>query len=346
MQTTLFTAVLLAGLLLTARKQPAIDLSLTLTNELKGFAILGVIFAHVGYYLVSDHQFLYPLSTVAGIIVKVFLFASGYGLVKSFTHKPQTITEFYRSRLPKLYIPMWIALVIACITRWAQGATLPSLQVLAFSFLGLFPVADIYQSLNSPLWYFTFIIANYLLFPVMFSAKHATLSAIIFGSVVGTIVFLPLPVSEGVLNLYRLHALAFPLGMIAASLHWSRLLSIRPWMRTSLFLVSTAVFVYAASHAHIGEGIWPETRASLIGTAGLLVAFLTKPLESRLLTFFGTYSYELYLLHWPILLADRWLFPHLPAALALVLWLGLLSLFSAGLQQFTKNPRRHDRSTA
>ena len=217
-----------------------------------------------------------------------------------------------------------------------QGVALPSLESLALSFFGLFPVADIYQSLNSPLWYFTLIVANYILFPLIFSVKRPILSTLVFGGIIGAIAFFPLPVSEGVLNLYRLHILAFPLGMIAASLRWSRLPPIRPWLRTSLFLVSTAVFVYAASHAGIGEGIWPETRASLIGTAGLLIVFLTKPLESRLLTFFGTYSYELYLLHWPLLLADRWFFPHLPAALALILWLGLLGLFSAGLQRLSK----------
>lgn len=239
---------------------------------------------------------------------------------------------------------MWIALVIACVARWAQGIALPSLQSLSLSFLGFFPVADIYQSLNSPLWYFTFIIANYLLFPILFSVKRPFVSSLLFLGAACTAAFLPLPVSEGVHNLYRLHVLAFPLGMLAASLRWPHVPSIRTWQKTILFILSTTVFVYAATHAHIGEGIWPETRASLIGTAGLLVAFLTKPLESRLLTFFGTYSYELYLLHWPILLADRWFFPHVPVALALVLWLGLLSLFSAGLQKLSRFMMRKNAS--
>lgn len=334
-QTILFSVLFLAGLALTAHKQTSVDLSIARTTELKGFAILGVIFAHIGYYLVSDHQFLYPLSTVAGIVVNVFLGISGYGLVKSFTQKPQTLTGFYRSRLPKLYLPMWIALAVACAARLIQGAAFPSLQSLTLSFLGIFPVADIYQSLNSPLWYFTFIIANYVLFPLFFSIKRPILSSFIFGGVACALVLLSLPVSEGVSNLYRLHVLAFPLGMLAASLPWPAPSSIRPWLRMMLFLLSAAIFTYVASHGHIGEGIRPEAQASFIGTMGLFVAFLTKPLESRLLNFFGTYSYELYLLHWPILLTDRWLFPHMPAAPALVLWLGLLSLASVGLQRAT-----------
>ncbi len=331
-----FTILLLIGIAVSARLQQTLDLSPTRTAELKGFSLLAVIFAHVGYYLVSDGRFLYPLSTIAGIAVNLFLFLSGYGLVKSLLKHTQTPLEFYRSRLPKLYLPLWITLGIALLTVQGRGISFPSPASIALAFLGVFPVADIYKSINSPLWYFTFIITHYLLFPWFFSVKHPLLSSLLFGAVMSTIAFLPLPVSEGVLQLYRLHVFLFPLGMLAASINWFRFAPSSTWKKYALCAVSIAIFVYAATHAHIGEGVWPEMLASFLGTAAVLVAFLTKPFESHLLTFFGKYSYELYLLHWPLLLSDRWLFPHLPATLALTVWIGLLSLASMTVHHLSK----------
>jgi len=37
------------------------------TQELKGLAILSIVFAHIAYMLVSDSRFLYPLSVAAGV---------------------------------------------------------------------------------------------------------------------------------------------------------------------------------------------------------------------------------------------------------------------------------------
>src|SRR3990167_8339061 len=64
------------------------------TLALKGFAILAVIFSHIGYFLVADHRFLFPLSTFGGVGVDLFLLLSGFGLTMSALSKDMSIRDF------------------------------------------------------------------------------------------------------------------------------------------------------------------------------------------------------------------------------------------------------------
>ena len=52
----------------------------SVTNELKGLGILTVVFAHFAYMKVTNADFLFPLSIIAGVGVDLFLFMSGFGL--------------------------------------------------------------------------------------------------------------------------------------------------------------------------------------------------------------------------------------------------------------------------
>ena len=94
-QTQIFIGWLLLALLLSARvKKSAGFFPVSLTSELKGVAILAVVFSHVGYFLAADHRFLFPLSVFAGAGVDIFLFLSGFGLAVSAIKKSLSIKEF------------------------------------------------------------------------------------------------------------------------------------------------------------------------------------------------------------------------------------------------------------
>ena len=112
-QTYLFGIIFLACLLISI-KNPKSDrlFSLSKTEELKGFAILAIIFAHIGYFLSSDNNFLFPLSILAGVGVNLFLFLSGFGLTASALKSPLSIINFYKKRLQKLFLPMWLIIFL------------------------------------------------------------------------------------------------------------------------------------------------------------------------------------------------------------------------------------------
>jgi peptidoglycan/LPS O-acetylase OafA/YrhL len=53
----------------------------------------------------------------------------------------------------------------------------------------------------------------------------------------------------------------------------------------------------------------------------LVAAFVTKDFYSKFLTLVGEYSYEIYLIQWPIMYRYDFLYKNLPASLATVLYI-------------------------
>lgn len=63
LQTQIFVVLFLIALALTIRKRTSTEaLPIETTQELKGFAIIAILFAHIGYFLATDTRFLFPLS--------------------------------------------------------------------------------------------------------------------------------------------------------------------------------------------------------------------------------------------------------------------------------------------
>ncbi len=340
-QTQLFIAVLAFLISVSCRRVMTISFSKETTTELKGFAILAVIFAHIGYYLAEDTRFLFPLSISAGVGVNLFLFLSGYGLTHSILHRPTSVWEFYKKRLSKLYIPLWITLVLFLGLDLLIAGKSYSFTTIWQSFLGFFPQANLYESLDSPLWYFTLIIFNYLLYPLVFIRRVPMISAFLLAMVgYGVTTFVQLPVDDGVLGAYKVHIFAFPLGVLCAALwngkvHWLQQTTQRTKefferprilnyaVRAICLVILASLFVHLSFHADIGQGPWIEQRTSLI-TMFILIGFLLLfPLKSRFLFWIGVFSYEIYLLHWPIVYRYGFLYQWMPAWIATLLYLFL-----------------------
>jgi hypothetical protein len=152
--TWIVIALLVAALLPGRRRECTSDpLPFAVTQQLKGLAILTIVFAHIAYMLVSDNRFLYPLSIAAGVGVDLFLFLSGFGLTLGMLRAPLAPLPFYRRRLLRLFIPFWIVLVLLLLAdrvllgrSYAPGYMLQSL-------LGWFPRASAWEDVNSPFWY-------------------------------------------------------------------------------------------------------------------------------------------------------------------------------------------------
>ncbi|MFA5771098.1 MAG: acyltransferase [Patescibacteria group bacterium] len=337
--TQIFIVIFVLVLLLTIRKKPILDgLSINVTQELKGFAILAIIFSHIGYFLVSDTRFLFPLSIAAGVGVNLFLILSGYGLTISALSKPLSIIQFYKHRLLKIYLPFWIIFLLFLGLDFFILGKVYSFDYIWQSLLGFFPSANSFD-INSPFWYFTFIVAYYLLFPVVFLRKIPWLSAIIL-YLAGYFLFYQNPhFLNEVMRLYKVHILAFPLGVLIGSLVfkykgslvqarfnniWQRvtklkLLNIIGYCIFLLFL--SGLVVYTAYYSNVGGTRLAEELTSILTCLALIALFSIKKIENRLFYWFGIFSYEIYLFHWPILSRFDIFYFWTPAWLATILYL-------------------------
>lgn len=351
-QNQLLIGLLFLVIAITSRVKRSVSLSKETTTELKGFAILTVVFAHIGFYLAEDTRFLFPLSISAGVGVNLFLFLSGYGLTHSMLHRPLSAWEFYKKRLAKLFVPLWVLLAVLFLADWLFLHRTYSFHTLLQSAVGFFPKANLYENIDSPLWYFTFILFYYLLYPLVFFRYAPIISSILLaGASYLVTTFIPLPVDEGVLGVYQVHIYAFPLGALCAAVWQSRIRWLerttervkqffeRPALlsyttRGGCIIALTGAFLYLSIHGDIGKEHWIEQRTSLLTMFTVIGLFLLKPFETRLLFWTGLFSYEIYLLHWPLVYRYDLFYRWLPAWLATFLYLFAFLLLGHAFQRF------------
>ncbi len=308
------------------------------TTALKGLAFFMVFFSHIGYFLFPDSNFLFPLSIFAGIGGNLFLFLSGYGLTKSF--KDTNPLVFYKRRFFKLYIPLIITTLFIIILDGISGAPL-SWQHILPGITAIVPSANIYTDFNSPLWFLTLLFIFYIIFPLVFRKEKPLRSGallLLFGLVVPGYLTQFLPLSDGVIHLYAIHALAFPCGVIFA-LTSPRLYSKFRWSAlptVSRFIVwggATILFIYISFHAAINTPY--EQVVSLAATFLCIFSFVLFPLRSKYIDVVGVYSYELYLLHWPLLYRHDIFFRIFPAWFATYAYIFLLLGLSMGIAKLS-----------
>lgn len=336
LQTIIFGIIFCGALIFSIRKpKSAAFFPNSVTNELKGFAILGIIFSHIGYFLSVDNRFLYPFSIFAGVGVNLFLFLSGFGLTLSSLRKPLSITGFYVKRLQRLFIPMWIVIFILFVSDYFFLQKNYAFQTIWQSALGFFPVADLFKNLNSPLWYFTLILFYYILFPLTFWKKFPYLSPVLILIISYFLLetTLPVDIDLGVLSLYRLHFVSFPLGVLFAIMtHDQKLTSLKIGFKKAFLendlkyifiFLFTILFAYLSIHSGVGLSKNIEQTISLITMFLIIFIFVAKRFQFTLLSLFGVYSYEIYLIHWPLLSRYDILYLYLPASIATIAYLGL-----------------------
>ena len=302
----------------------------SLTTELKGLAIIMIVLSHIGYFLVTDTRFLWPLSIMAGVGVNLFLLLSGYGLTASQMKKDLSIWQFYKKRLLKLFVPFWLVLIVFFALDFFALHHGYSLSYTFKAFLGIFTHADLYEDINSPLWYFTFIIGYYLLFPLVFIKKKPWLTAIILCAAGYLLLYVSPAPLDYVIHLYRIHVIAFPLGIFAAwgvtKLKNPEILEklSRGWKAFGYYfvmLVLLGAFFYANYNSGVGGSPANEQWMSLIAVVAISLVFVLKKIEFRLFYWVGLYSYEIYLWHWPIMYHYDFLYRFMPVWLATPLYL-------------------------
>ncbi|MGJ0315154.1 acyltransferase [Aliarcobacter cryaerophilus] len=327
----------------------------SVTNELKGLGILTVVFAHFAYMKVTNADFLFPLSIIAGVGVDLFLFMSGFGLTVGMLKRPMKAVDFYKKRVIKIFIPFWIALIIMFIADALFMDKTYSVGYIIKSMLGFFPTADGFGDVNSPFWYITWMIMFYLLYPLVFFKDKPWLSAIIL-AVIATIIGTFNIFDLGSNWLHRLHTVAFSMGIILAWLLQVKdgeknrfieyIKDFRDNSKDMKYIVIAIMFVivfyvsqrtgagsWPSLTAILGQGFFVEQLMSIVIMLAFTVIFILKKVDSKFLTMYGVYSYEVYLIHWPLMAKYDIFFVYLPAWAAVIAWLVVFILVSMLLQR-------------
>lgn len=353
-QTLFFTIILGIFFLASIKKSPENGtFSLSLTEELKGFAILTIVFSHIGYFLSTDTRFLFPLTILAGLGVNLFFFLSGFGLTSSWIRNKLSVLDFYQKRLSKIFIPLWLFLgIFFVLDQFILGKSYTQ-EFIIHSFLGYYPTANLFGDINSPLWYLTPLTFYYLLFPLVMKDKIAPLAPLVLLATGYLLLQLNIPTIDSVRHLYQVHYIAFPLGIFTALLInsslenspykifswtkviWEKIKQLNEFTFQVIIIILLIAFAYFSINSNVGARPIIEQLTSILTMILIILIFCLKKVGFRLFSLVGVYSYEIYLLHWPILSRYDILYKNLPPFLATVLYLALFLGLGLIFQKFT-----------
>ena len=308
--------------------------SIDVTNQIKGFAILAIVFSHIGYSLSHD-DFLYPLSVLGGVGVNLFLFLSGFGLTLSEIKNPLSPIQFYKKRLLRLFLPLWITISILLAADFFILHRVYTLTEVIKSYLGFFPRNDLFINLDSPLWYFTAIFFYYLIYPLVYIKKFPYFTPIFIVAITYILFNFSLPVSEDTVKIYKLHTLAFPIGILLALIINKIKLNLPNIFKLCLFILAFLIFLYTSIYSGVGDDPKIEQSISLITALSIITVFSLSKLRFTLFSVFGLVSYEIYLIHWPILSRYGYFYDITPPYLATLLEIVLIFVLAFILQKIT-----------
>lgn len=91
-------------------------LSVENTNSVKAICAIGVVMYHITSEVDCGNAF-YIFRIIGYLMVSVFFFYSGYGLIYSLNKKPNYLKKFFTGRICKVLIPYILAVIIYTIVK-------------------------------------------------------------------------------------------------------------------------------------------------------------------------------------------------------------------------------------
>ena len=304
----------------------------TQTAQLRGIAIILVVVGHLWSH-VSAEPLTLPL---AGRAVALFLVLSGFGLTRSLHRKPLAVGEFISKRMMRVMLPYWAATFVFLALDWILLEQQYSTVGIVTTLAGI-NVTPVLQRIDYVRWYITLLLVWYVLFLLanrLLSKSRAVL-LMFFASVVLIVLRM-----QGLFPLGNIsHLIAFPLGCLLAHhgdaiSEWTLDRRKLRWLVAILFVASGAAIIFVGFITPASGGsIWflrlfvgnldgIVFSAFLIFAVGLLGHC---GIVSRFLAFTGDISYELFLIHGPLLIKYNPILILLPAGLVSLSFCGWLA---------------------
>lgn len=269
-------------------------------SELMGYAILGVLICHI---LLTSHIKIPVIDFCARLVyTQGFLLLSGYGLYYSFS-KNNDVLVFYKKRINRVWIPYVIMatpffLIIIIAENQSVINLIGYLSTIAFWLKGNF----------YGMWYIAVSLFLYTLFPLLYNTmfmgnvpKRIYLrSALVILLFLLIILFLKviMPHYNMIVGQWLRKMVLFPIGMLFGYLSKYNVINNQMVIRFFLFVTVSLIIAHFLSISLLEE----YTRC-LFGIFTLCFLFnVIDKVEflkwiNRVMSWLGTYSLELYILH-------------------------------------------------
>jgi peptidoglycan/LPS O-acetylase OafA/YrhL len=310
---------------------------------LRGIAVLFLIFGH---FAVKCVEGVLPFSFAARWAVIIFLFLSGVGLTKKYGLSGLN-SKFIISRIRRLLIPLWITLILFyTLNYFLLGWSKEPVKII-INFAGiLFPWQP-----NDPAWFITYIIYLYILYCVASFVKtrdsikpaiimflsYITMFCIIHSSLLGYF------------GIWIEYTCVFSVSVLVGVYRNELFHYMKSFYDSSIFvyfiilLSSALVFMYydGTNNMYL-KMLEVNSFMQVVKTVQLLLFIIPllmlaccldhSKYESRLLSYLGDYSYEIYLLHMPFMVFYDFFLFRRPLAIYFFVYILYIAALAKGLR--------------
>lgn len=262
----------------------------TQTTILKGISILLIVVHHFTIKM-TNPIFMKPFLNVGSLGVAIFFFISGYGLMSSYLAEKNHLNNFFSKRVARVYIPFLV-------TNIAIGIASIFIMKASYSISDIISTSIFLKGITTgqDFWYINATILFYIIFfiTLKFTEKTKAIKAMFIYSAIYIIIC---KTQEMEIYWYNT-AFAFPLGVLLAYRKETVLYIIKTnynklFITCSVGFVITFLFSYKESSS---EFIFESIMAIFFILLIMLLNYKLN-IKSKLLTFIGSISFEIYLVH-------------------------------------------------
>lgn len=292
-------------------------LSLSQTKSLQGFAAIGIVFHHIGQntcapWLAPEQTIhgLEPFVPIGYLLVAIFFFCSGYGLMKSFNTKENYLKGFF---LRRALHPVFLLLVTDTVLLFLMAFNAEALHIdenlhfpTPFNMGGALLI-------NEYSWFIYALLIMYASFRLSFSIFSKRPVAIL-GVILATAAYIGFCDWWMYGNWWYNSILLFPLGLLMAEYegrivpmihaHYRKLLIATPVVLVLTFLIGEYFTTLCSVTGIIPPYFllhWIVLLAQIAAAVSfmflLILIGMKVRIGNRILAFFGCFTGEFYLIH-------------------------------------------------
>lgn len=292
--------IYLITFIVTLRKSSTSFIDKVQTDQLKGFAILLILIAHVWIHVSKVKS-----NLIFDEVVALFFILSGFGLTLSSHYKSRGLKKFFQRRITRIMVPYWVATLLLLSLDYLILNKTYSFIDLSLTFLGL-NINNTTRHIDYARWYITLLLIWYLLFYYANNMADKKKKIIFLFSCATGIFFIDYYITH--YHLYQIYA--FPVGCIIG-LNITRIKELYENHATAFIVLSVvcismvlgykiSLFPYLVSALpSIGVKLINEFTSIIlsIGMIYIVASIGSQGYYSKVFAFIGSISLELFLLH-------------------------------------------------